>query len=56
MNRHKAKKGAMPMWLAEFLLIGSFVGFGFASVVFGSQIAALYKKVDDALTNASFTK
>ncbi len=55
-NRHKAKKGAMPMWLAEFLLIGSFVGFGFASVVFGSQIAALYKKVDDALTNASFTK
>ena len=55
-TRNKAKKGAMPVWLAEFLLIGSFIGFGFASVIFGSQIAAIYKKVDTALTDLFFTK
>jgi len=55
-KRNKAKKGVMPVWLAEFLLIGTFGGFGFASLVFSSQIAALYKKVDNALTNLFFTK
>jgi hypothetical protein len=49
------RKGSMPLWLTEFLLIGTFAGFGFASIAFQEQIKGMYKKIDTALTG-SFTK
>lgn len=55
-RNNKARKGAIPTWLAEFLMIGSFIGFGFASIVFGNQISAIYKNIDRALTGLFSTK
>ena len=46
----KKRKGSMPLWLTEFLLIGAFAGFGFASIAFQEQIKGMYKKIDTALT------
>eukprot|EP00890_Picochlorum_soloecismus_P002364 jgi/Picsp_1/3128/NSC_05969-R1_g5 domain family len=43
------RKGSIPLWFTEFLLIGTFVGFGFASIAFQEQIKGMYKKIDNAL-------
>jgi len=46
----KKRKGSMPLWLTELLLIGSFAGFGVASIAFQEQIKGMYRKIDNVLT------
>jgi F0F1-type ATP synthase assembly protein I len=48
-GKARSTRGAMPAWLAEFLLIASFAGFAFGSITFGDQLSSIYRKVDKAL-------
>lgn len=42
-DRRSRTHGWMPLWLAEFLVLGSFVGLGLAATKYSSQTDAVLK-------------
>ena len=45
-NKKNHGRGALPSWIAEFLLLTVFAGVGFAGIALGDQMRSIYGRVD----------